>query len=706
MKIPFIGAEWRKLPDTASPNVVIVNIDLSGSSLVERAFPNEWHLLDKVNKLQDEILQVFSGPEWLLGDWSGDGLVALFLDNVANPDPPVGTALGIPQIVQRWRESCQAGLTEEPEGAARGKALDDVDVRIGVCRGEIRWRRTASASTGRIISPVMNKAGHLQKECSPGTVMIDDNTKRSLTVYVASFPEGTARTVIHGATTLKAYPYVATAPQNRGFPPIVQRIVEDSLAECNTITKAPGACYFFGEFAVMFGHVALIQPLPRYIFVGVARTASDAATTVTLERGLAVKPEAELVLKQHLNDLVIPDDFDDVPWKPEVSEAITRIVAAEVGPNAGHFAVSTVSLIPNKCGLNASSALSMALAAALLPDAGKAISQGKAVPVDKPVHIESGDSLSRLVKFGWALDNVFHLDAGSGCGVAAALLGSHDGWPLIYFAEGRSFQGPYPIVFNGAIRPEDGCSLLSRIRAVALRTTPVGRKPGSLNHEYAVFHTQRRPEEEGTGNIIKKFLSAREVAGDVAVFIKNCLKEINPQGHKFYLSTNLLARALRLEGYGKLESFEGDPEPIPRLKEMLVESFANALGACSIAGTSAFVQEYFQHAEWAVFAKCMNAYQELMCACGVSTPFADLFNYRSDAFSHTFGNLRRPFGSKLSGAGRGGDFLVVAPAKDLSTKFETFRHEVKIGRNRLPCHFASWEPSEECTGVMIVKGGV
>jgi mevalonate kinase len=136
---------------------------------------------------------------------------------------------------------------------------------------------------------------------------------------------------------------------------------------------------------------------------------------------------------------------------------------------------------------------------------------------------------------------------------------------------------------------------------------------------------------------------------------------------------------------------------------MLVESFANALGTCSVVGVSAFATKSFQVDEWCVFANCMNAYQELMCACGMSQPLADLFNYRSDAFSYVFGY---PFGSKLTGAGRGGDFVVVAPNRDLQGTFETFRHEVKIARRLLPCHFRSWEPSESsCEGVTIVEKG-
>lgn len=669
------------------------------------AFRNEWDLLEKVNALQDLIPDAFNAPAWLVGEWSGDGLVALFLDSVADSESPVSAAIQVLEIVNQWRLRCKATVQDGPGGAERAKALDGVDVRIGVCRDEIRWHRTASPSAGRIISPVMNKAGHLQKECTPGAVMIDEETRKNLRDGVAHFPDALARTVIHSATTLKAYPYVAAETPDLGLAPLDQRI-QESLGQCERSAKAPGACYFFGEFAVMFGHVALIQPLPRYTYVAVVRSASNTGTSVKLERGLAVKPEIELGSQQSLKNLRIPEDFDEVQWTAREADAISKIVAARIGPNRGKFAVRTLSLVPNRCGLNASSALSMALAAAILPDAKDTLKQIIELPPDKPVHIESEDSVSRLVKFAWALDNVFHLDAGSGCGVAAALLGSDAGWPLVYFAESRSFQGPYPIVFNGTPRNEEGCNLLRRIRAVALRTAPVGRKPPSLSHEFAVFFTKPRPTGEGTGDIIKSFLSAKEVEGGVTAFIKKRLKEINPQGHKFYLSTNLLARALRLEGYGMMESFTAEPGPMPRLKEMLVESFANALGACSVAGTSAFLKEYFQLADWTVFANCMNAYQELMCACGVSTPFADLFNYRSDAFSHTFGSDRHPFGSKLTGAGRGGDFLVVAPNTDLSAKFETFRHEMEIKRKRLPCHFASWQESSRSAGVTLIDGGI
>jgi len=723
MDLPYIGKNWPKEKNKKKLTVVIVNMDLSGSSLLKEAYPYAWDLLDNVNQLQDDIQQILEGDNWWVGEWSGDGLVALFLDTEGKSDEPINRSKMVISKVKEWREKCKRDLpTDQGDNLEeRIGVLEKVNIRIGVRRGEICWyhphSKRGKISTGRIISPYMNEAGHLQKECDTGALMIDEATRNNISdpQLKKQFPDSHSRRIIHGTTELKAYQFEVDEGYEKVEP--IEKQILHKMKNCDIIAKAPGACYFFGEFAVIFGHIALIQPLPLYIYVGINVLSEDnEQIKVELKPGLAVKPEINLYDEKSCESLNIENDFECIQWDT-VKDHISSIITSRFSKNKSKIIVNAIALIPNRCGLNASSALSMALATALTeafePESLKeALEYISTIPVDSPIHIESDDAFSKLVKFAWELDNIFHRGASSGCGVTASAIGANDGHPLIYITEGRGFQGPYPMFFSNSTPENGSINMLRRFRALAYRTGNIHRDAKNLKHEYAIFYTIKRGDTESTGDIIEKFLSANEFKGNLSSTIKDLLEKTHTQGHKYYMSRSLLAKAFRYDSYGTIESLVlPNKKQIPRVSELLVESFADALGICSVAGISAFVNYSFDLQQWCVFANCMNAYQELMCACGMSgVKAADLFNYRSDAFSYTYGEEKRPFGSKLTGAGRGGDFVVVATKKDLSSNFETFRHEMKIDGKPLYCHFTSWAHPEgrgkvypKVEGVKIIK---
>lgn len=140
--------------------LTIVMLDLAGSSKIK--VPNQTLIADRAfqdyRKTINRILEEYGVERY---DWSGDGAISLFAETV----PAVDAAV----MVQR---------TVAQVGARHGDLPDALKVRIGIRTGLVYYdpRRTL----GEFASRTVDQAGHLEKDCPPGSIRLGDETVRVL----------------------------------------------------------------------------------------------------------------------------------------------------------------------------------------------------------------------------------------------------------------------------------------------------------------------------------------------------------------------------------------------------------------------------------------------------------------------------------------------------------------------------------------------
>lgn len=140
--------------------LTIVMLDLAGSSKIK--IPNQTLIADRAfqdyRQTINAILEEYGVERY---DWSGDGAISLFPDPISGVDAAVK--------VQR---------TVSEVGARHVSLPDSLKVRIGIRTGMVYYdpRRTL----GEFASRTVDQAGHLEKDCPPGSIRLGDVTMQAL----------------------------------------------------------------------------------------------------------------------------------------------------------------------------------------------------------------------------------------------------------------------------------------------------------------------------------------------------------------------------------------------------------------------------------------------------------------------------------------------------------------------------------------------
>jgi len=125
--------------------------------------------------------------------------------------------------------------------------------------------------------------------------------------------------------------------------------------QCDVLVGAPGSFYWFGEHSVYFGkEPALVQPIPRYLYVGLKeRKSGNGGARVVLSK-------APSRTNYWINDQINIRSLDNSVSNKDINQLVKRIYKRNMP-----FDVKIISEIPIECGLNSSGALSAAITTAL-----------------------------------------------------------------------------------------------------------------------------------------------------------------------------------------------------------------------------------------------------------------------------------------------------------------------------------------------------
>jgi len=673
--------DWWKANRLKKKNLVavyILNLDIAQSSRLEGQHP--FTFKRTVNRLQNLIEQELRKADFFFESWSGDGLVALY-------DGRHGETIDCLEKVIRVRDLFQGFKTTQKRAAK--SVWEKVDLRIGVVSGDVPY----DDDMGRIIAADMDIAGHFQKNCPLGSVLVDKEIYHRLpdkSGFKRLFDRDTV--VPHGENNLAAYSLHAESKSKRYTFAQYQREILKEFRErkYQVVVRTPAAFFVIGEFASIFGYPSLVLPIPIFSYVGV----SEDSKSLNIEELRVVKEDEDCWKRQNRFQLSLPSKTIKV--RPEEQPNIWKILCDSV--NSEHqvrgIKVLNLSMIPTRCGLGASSAFSTALALAsclLLRTIPDQMFKRLANSDQNEISMQRSE-FREIYKLAWAIENYYEGGASSGGATLASMFGSRDGFPLVYMSEKRGFDGGFPFYFADGGKESSFRDLdFNRIRSTAYRTHH-GAGGKKLPLDYALLFTESRNKR--TGNLIDEFFRNVLVTGDTALIDKIGKRSIQANDFtresilrlaKRSLNDKILARELP-------SRFSMSDEHQSGKRDLFVEWVAQTLGCISFAAQGAFLS-YTSGASDSLtsFLKHLNAYQEVLSAIGVSGSLADLYNYRSDLFQYEVpGNEPHSFGTKLIGSGRGGDVLVMARPGELTESFPMLRRKLATGHGEPACHFFSW----------------
>jgi len=224
------------------------------------------------------------------------------------------------------------------------------------------------------------------------------------------------------------------------MPQTLKEARDEFLNDCQYKARAPASYYWSGEYADMYGQLAIVHAIPLYSYVGV-------------EQGNF--KNFELHFKDIGRDSVIDSATGDqmaVTERGEVSDRMKKYLEFWSRENKqGYFRIKLWSEIPSRCGLNASGAAAAALAGLLQvlmtpKDKRCVLIENIDTWRNKPIEDLKNDvTFQDIFRRAWILDNCAHGFFSSGTGPLSSLVGSPNGELALCFTEKRGFDSVHPL---------------------------------------------------------------------------------------------------------------------------------------------------------------------------------------------------------------------------------------------------------------------
>lgn len=195
------------------------------------------------------------------------------------------------------------------------------------------------------------------------------------------------------------------------------QVYKELFSKCPIVVSAPGSFWWTGAYSVLEGNLGILQKIPLRVYVGL-----EEAETKTVK----------IATFQHYNPY--QKKFESSPLEEPASSKLIEFLKnlEAIQKNKGiviHFLLE----VPPGRGLNASSALSCALALATYLLFNKITTSNlKTITSESFTNVDKNRAFDQLFRMAWKLDHVFHGIA-SGAGVFSSMLFSS--YPIVYFVE-------------------------------------------------------------------------------------------------------------------------------------------------------------------------------------------------------------------------------------------------------------------------------
>jgi len=455
-------------------------------------------------------------------------------------------------------------------------------------------------------------------------------------------------------------------------------------ADWEIIARAPGNFFLAGEHAVMFGHPAIVQPLPQYFYVGVRRSLDNKNVKVDTDNVFFV---------DHLNpekknrSFAIPTDM--IACQLEHLLSVNGWNGVEIG---------LYSELHSMCGLASSGALAAALSLALNYLFEKEISRNKLDDFLKKVSnptrrldevIHNPIFSKTLFPLAWCIDSLFHNHQSSGANAFFSLIGSPDGLPAFY-RQTTPRKGDVDNLIEG-FNPSGTISNTSKCpdftfpppqNAKCSKDNPCPDYSAEMSY-YSRFPYEAKSVSDDYPNAFCElfhFCCASIYSGKpktTELAIKSVKKRIAQFG-KYFAQCDYL-------NLDESSSFDITMAYIGSISEELWQAMGSYFSTTNKSESKNIVQ---------TIGFVQSGLRNLL---GISTEEIDCICQKAQL---------KGFEAKLTGGGKGGDVVVVCDGDNWNKLIE-FQNEITEGKNSLVrVHFSGrWFAREFTCIPSIVKSG-
>ena len=424
------------------------------------------------------------------------------------------------------------------------------------------------------------------------------------------------------------------------------------LKNSDCVYSAPACTFLSGEHAVVFGHPAIYLPLPLRLYIKVE--ASPKIAELFIGEFKCPHPKEEMrILK---TDSIADYGSCTIEGQKESLDALFRLIIKPFLKIKFHqigFRINVLSSFPIAVGLDSSGALSACIAKAFVDNF---------LDMERfKIYFELADQENKEVAMllAWAIENCFHGGCSSGAGATVSFNGRAGRHPIVYSIAKRSrlfhrhLEGWNSVSISAS---EEGFRLLSEIKRFIfdpgerIKNLRDYQNPPSYNITILYSGVPSRTADV-LNRSVRSYLSedSKRVAHICEMFDR-------------HFKPDEIQRSLLVHRHDIIEKIYLNPQLDEEKSEQMAlayfELLSEALGSISIATFNSIVSD------WSSVPSFMNSYQALLCGMGLSHPaiesFIDRLKSKSLETREYQAELVSSLGVKLTGAGKGGDILVLS----------------------------------------------
>lgn len=455
-------------------------------------------------------------------------------------------------------------------------------------------------------------------------------------------------------------------------------------ANADFVYSAPACAFISGEHSVVFGHPAIYLPLPLRLYIKVK--ASQNIQGIFIDEFKCLHPQKE---EMTIINTELIQDYGSCPIE-EQKKILLSLFSSVVAPSLKSefhdvgFRVSVLSQFPVAVGLASSGALSACIAKTLVDN----FIDTEKLKFNFDLNNHNNQQIAMLL--AWAIENCFHGGCSSGAGATVSFNGRLGKHPIVYAISKRSYLSHKHLDGWSSVNlseSEKGFRLLSKIKKFIfdpgeyIESLPNYPEPPPYNVTILYSGVPSRTEA-----VLKR--DVRSYAKESAERVAHVCQMFDEQ---FQLDE--VQRSLVVHRYEIIEKiylnteFKGDKSE--QMSRAYFELLSEALGNISIAIFNSIVSD------WSAVTEFMNSYQSLLCGMGLSHPIIESLINRLKFISmeeqQRRNQLESRLGVKITGAGKGGDILV------LSLLEKNVHQDLinKIRQDGYIIHFNSCESSDD-----------
>lgn len=533
-----------------------------------------------------------------------------------------------------------------------------------------------------------------------------------------------------------------------------QRVVKELFDDYDVVARAPGCVFLFGNHSVVYGHMGLYLPIPRYTYVGLKKDRSTSA--ITLASGNPLNWIDATTNLESCND---PGFARRIKSNPSLDEQNQHYLLRACEVIRDRFFVPNEKSIglrikvfcqqPPMTGMNSSGSTAAALIMAMRTFFDKTITSAEldkarsaldASTLTSP-HLRGSAEFEQLSTLAWFLDDCLHGLGGSAIGSLGALMGSDNGLPFLFMAEARTglssdalesaddYRGVdtalktsrkvtfYPFNYKSlADLPSQRLDEMTKLRRMAIRLDD--QLASGANSAPRWWHDTGIGVVYGgdpkfTRHMLERISGKLEPIAD-SPFISDVLDlalgrqmQLNP------LESWLWRTSTAPPNVDIREWYDGFVGPRPDYRDQWFnlqwsKQQRKELMMLLMGGTSYLAISALSASQPYDFARLLTQQQALFTVLGISRPAIDVLCTRFD--EHRDQNDRPSFGSTITGGGGGGDVVIFGAIEALEQQFDNIfnKAEAEIERIRIvrhesgQVHYRSWMESRVAQPAQVI----